>query len=352
MIPITLMGPLVAVVADSIDRRKALIYTSVLYMGLAGTMSVLIATKTVQYWEFLAIALMTGLVMTIEQPSRQTVVRLVVPREDLAAAIPVQGMTFNIARSIGPAIGGFVLAALGPAICFAVNAASFMAVLVAAVKIKTNLKSEKQDPQPIKDLIFEGMLYTVRHPGLLTLFIMEGAASFFGLFYMSQMPAIAKSLLGLDAKGLGVCYSAVGLGALVGLFALSTIARRRIKPLMIRIAMTVFAVLMLVLSFIRIPMLAYPVLAGMGACTIAQFNSTNALFQMIAPSRLQGRVLAMHFWAVAGLAPLGTLLFGFFGDKIGLPPTMVVSSILVMGFSIYGWMRASTVVEPLPEEID
>ena len=346
MFPITLFGPFVAVAADLLDRRKALIWTTLLFGSSAALLAIAAFGGFIQYWHFIVVALMGGFIQVIEQPTRQSVVRSVVPREDLSSAIPVQGMTFNLARTIGPAVGGLLTALLGPAYCFALNAMSFMGIFFAVTNIKTDLSPVNKERQPVKDLIFEGMLYTFRHKGLTTLFLMEGATSLFGIFYLTQMPAIAKTLLGLDAKGLGLAYSAVGIGALIGLITLSSVARRRIKPQIIRFAMASFSVFMFILSTIRVPVLAYLVLGLMGACTIAQFNTTNTMFQLISPARLQGRVLAMHMWAVAGLAPVGALLFGYLAEEFGLRNAMVFSSIAVGVMAVFGFMRAKFVEEP------
>lgn len=352
MVPITLLGPFAAVFSDLVDRRKALVFVSVVFSSTAGFLAIAAFGGFIQYWHFLAVALMGGMMQVLEQPTRQSVVRSVVPREDLSSAIPVQGMTFNLARTIGPAVGGVLTAALGPAYCFALNAVSYIGILVAVLRIKTDISAPKQERQPIKDLIFEGMLYTFRHKGLTTLFLMEGATSLFGIFYLTQMPAIAADLLRVDARGLGLAYSAVGIGALVGLVTLSSVARRRIKPQVIRIAMSCFAVLLFTLSTVRVPILAYPVLALMGACTIAQFNTTNTMFQLIAPVRLQGRVLAMHMWAVAGLAPVSALLFGSLAEAIGLRGSMVFGSVMIAGMAVFGWFRAGTVEEPDIESLE
>ncbi len=350
MFPITLIGPFAAVLADLVDRRMILVFASIVYAVSAGFLAIATFGGFIQYWHFLVAALAGGLMQVVEQPTRQSVVRTVVPREDLSSAIPVQGMTFNLARTVGPAVGGVLTGLMGPAFCFAVNAFSYMAILVAVLRIKADLTSPKREAQPIKDLIFEGMLYTFRHKGLTTLFLMEGTTSLFGIFYLAQMPAVAKDLLGLDAKGLGLAYSSVGIGALAGLIALSSLARKRFKPQVIRLAMTSFSVLMFLLSTIHVPWLAYPVLGLMGACTIAQFNTTNTLFQLIAPMRLQGRVLAMHMWAVAGLAPLSALLFGSLADAFGLRRAMVFGAAMIMAGAIFGWIRGRHVMEPEDEE--
>ncbi|MCB0827003.1 MAG: MFS transporter [Armatimonadetes bacterium] len=346
MIPVTILGPILAFFSDILDRRKVLLWAMTGYAAGAGVLTAGIYMGWIQYWMILAVALVNGLIFTIEQPSRQSIVRSIVPPEDLSAAIPAQGMTFNFARSVGPAIGGLLTAAFGPAICFAINTVSYFGIFFATMKMKADLSPVSKSPEPIKDLIFEGMLYTFRTKALRVLFLMEATTSLCGIYYLSMMPAIVKDILGLDAKGLGVAFSCVGIGALLSLIVISSQADKQMKPLIIRIAMSTFAIAMFGLSVSNVPVLSFACLALLGASTMAQFNTTNTMFQLIAPHRLKGRVLAMHMWAVAGLSPIGSLMFGKLADWTNLPTVLLISSGVIAFGATMGWVYRKAVVEP------
>lgn len=352
MIPITLIGPMMAVFSDIWDRRKTLVWTSALFMAGALYLAAAIEFGFVTFWQILLVSLIGGLGLTLEQPTRQAVVRSVVPMEDLPSAVPAQGMTFNLARVAGPAIGGILTATIGPAICFLLNGISYLMILFAALKIKADLRAKPRHPQPMKDLIFEGMLYTLRHQGLKVLFVMEAATSLFGMFYLFLLPAIAEELLRVNETGLGFAYSCVGVGAMLGLIFLTTVSGKKLKALIIRLAMTGFAIALFLLSTTVWPPAAFACLVLLGACAIAQFNTTNTLFQLLAPARLRGRVLAMHTWAVAGLAPIGSLMGGAIAERFDLRLAMSAGATFVMVGAIFGWIKRFDVREPDYDEVE
>jgi len=186
--------------------------------------------------------------------------------------------------------------------------------------------------------------YTWQEPRLRRLLILEVVIAFFGLFYLAQLPAISKDLLQLDKGGLGHIYSIIGFGA-VGALALNAgAADKSIKGLMIKVAMTVMAVSMMALSVVKNPILAYIIFFFMGMSAVIQFNTTNTLFQIIAPDKLRGRVISMHIWALSGLGPFGTYLFGWISEHWGIPIALQIGSVFVLlGVVIWGWSTKETV---------
>jgi MFS family permease len=346
MVPVSLLGPVFGVFADVMDRRKVLV-TSMVVFGLASAFLGYAAHQGfIQYWHIIAAALVNGLLMTIETPARQSIVREVVPPEDLSAAIPSMGMTFNLARIVGPAIGGLLVFYLGTESCFWINAVSYGALIVAALAIKTDLSAKEREPQPIRDLLAEGMLYTLRERTLRTLFFLECVTSVFGVWYMALMPAIAKDVLGLDEKGLGIGMSCIGIGAISALIMLASLSQRRYKALLIRIAMTVFTLALLGLSFVTVPWVAFILVGCLGAAMMTQFNTTNTLFQMISPARLRGRVLSMHMWAISGATPFGIILFGWVSREASLQVAFWIGGAAVGVGAIASWRLRTHVTEP------
>lgn len=346
MIPITVFGPVAGIVADLFDRRKILVTTSVLVALFTAWNAIAAQLGVLAYWQILLVATVGGLVAVVEQPSRQTIVREVVGDDDLASAIPAQAMTFNLARIIGPAIGGVLVAAVGVFVCFWVNAVSYFGIAGAALALKTSLKPRPRTSQPVRDLIFEGMLYTFRDPTLRTLFLVEGGLSVFGIGYIAQIPAIAKDMLRLNEAGLGMCYSSVGIGALAGLVLMATVSDRPYKTIATRIAVTVFSLALTGLSYAPTPWIALPLMGLLGTSAMMQFNTTNTLFQLLSPSRLRGRVLSMHMWAIGGLAPICSMWMGTLADQIGLRETLLIGGVLVALTATFGWINRRLVPEP------
>lgn len=346
MVPVSLFGPVLGVVADMYDKRKLLVGCMLasavgpFLLGWAASM------HAAPYWMFLAVAAVSGFVQCIEVPTRQSIVRSVVDTKDLAAAIPAQASTFNLARVIGPAVALVIILSLGPAFCFWFNALSYFALALAALSIKTDLTPPARRIEPIRDLVAEGFLYTFRHNGLRTLFIMEAATSILGTFYMSQMSAIAKEHLGAGKAGLSWAFASVGIGAMLGLITTASLSHKPLKPLLVRSAMACLAVCTILLAFVRHPAAAYPLMATMGACTIIQFNTTNTLFQLISPDNLRGRVISMHMWAISGLAPIGVFVFGYVSEWFGISAALTCGGTLLAFAFLWSLTRQKHVVEP------
>lgn len=346
MIPVSVLGPVFGVFADVMDRRKVLVASMLVFASASAFLGFAAHFGFIQYWHIIVAAVINGLMMTIETPARQAIVREVVPAEDLSAAIPSMGMTFNLARVVGPAVGGLLVHYFGTESCFWINAASYGGLIVAALAIKSDLSARQRSPQPVRDLLAEGMLYTLREKTLRVLFYLECVTSVFGVWYMALMPAIAKDVLGLDEKGLGVGMSCIGVGAITALVTLASLSQRRLKALLVRVAMSVFAAALFSLSFVSVPWVAFILFGCLGAAMMTQFNTTNTLFQLISPDHLRGRVLSMHMWAITGAAPVGILFFGWISRQTSLQVAFWIGGGIVGAGAVAGWMLRGRVVEP------
>lgn len=338
--PVFLLGFFAGTLADAFDKRIVLIVTQAIFAVGAIILSVLTRYHIVQYWQIVSIAALLGIVSSVEMPTRQSIVSRVVPAEILASAVPVNALTFNVARVLGPALGALLLIYFGVATCYLLNGISFLALIWAAIAIKANLKSHPRPHQPIADLLTEGMLYTLKERRLRALFFLETITAACGLAYLPMMPAYVHQVLGivvdtttkqgiLDAhtdptkKLLGYCYTAVGVGAIAGLLFVTQYAEGKHKGPIIRVSMWTIAIGLFALSCTHVLAIIFPVLVCMGAASVAQLNTSNALFQLLSPERLRGRVLAMHIWAINGLSPFGVLFFGWVASQSRLHPHFV-----------------------------
>jgi MFS family permease len=339
-LPVAIIGPFAGTLADVVNRRVMLVAAQACFATTAMTMALLTYTGLIQYWHFLVAATFIGIVACIEMPLRQSVVSKVVPKSDLAAAIPLNAMTFNFARLFGPAIGGQLLEYFGPHLCYFVNGCTFSGLIFAALAIRADLRATQREPQPVKDLLFEGMRYTIRDPRLRTIFILEVIVSAFGLAYLALMPAIARDQLGLGKVGLGHALSAIGIGALVGLVMVAALADKPIKATIVRSAMTALGLSLLLLSQATNPYVAFVILALAGASGVAIFNTCNALFQLLSPARLRGRVLSMHVWALSGVGPLLLPAFGWIAREYSTQMSVLLGGAAVLVGAAWGWTRS------------
>ncbi|MFW5697377.1 MAG: MFS transporter, partial [Fimbriimonadaceae bacterium] len=307
--PIFFLGPFVGAFSDILDKRKVMATVLATNAVATGVLATAVLIGRAEYWHFLAVSSLIGVMATLEIPTRQSLVRLVVPDRDVATAVPTMAMTLNIARSVGSALGGFIYAVLGPAYCFFINSGSFFSLIWSAFAIKADLKPKEREPQPIATILFGGIRYVWRKLRLRVLFIMEASTSMFGAFFLPLMPIYIKFVLGLGPRENGIALAAAGLGALAAVVVLSFISHLPLKPIMVRAAMSVFALGMLAITFVRNEYVAYAIFAVMGAAQLTQFNTTNALFQLTSPDRVRGSAMAMHMWAILGSMPIGVLVF-------------------------------------------
>ncbi|CAN5694654.1 MFS transporter [soil metagenome] len=350
--PIFLFGFVAGSFADSFDKRKVLILAQILLGSSAFVLAYTTWRGTATFELIVVMAVFVGLVGCVETPTRQSIVSRVVPPEDLAAAVPVNAMTFNVARIFGPAIGGFLLANIGVAPCYLVDGISFFALIWAANAIRADLGKPEGRKQPVRDLIFEGALYTWREARLRALLILETLTACFGIFYIPLIPAYVVEELGYSEQaskaGIAYCYTSIGIGGLLGLVLITALSDSPHKGRIVRWSMIAIGTGLMAISFIHSPFVAYPAMAVIGGATIMQFNTTNALFQLLSPERLRGRVLSMHIWALNGLSPFGTLglawlahesrTFTWQGPR-GVALSLVIGGSLVLVGAGYAWTQ-------------
>lgn len=339
MVPVSILGPIAGSFVDAFDKRRLLIFCQSVYGCSAIFLGVATYLGTISYWQIITVALVNGLVSTIEMPARQSIVSLVVPPEDLPAAVPLNAMTFNLSRLLGPAVGAGLLAAFGPQTCYMVNGISYLALIGAVITIRADLRALPRVKEPIADLLFEGFRYTFKDPRLRVLFIMEAIVSCFGLFYLALMPAITKRMLNLDKAGLGIATSVVGVGTITGLLWVTSLSSKPLKARIVGVAMATMGTGVFILGFARSEWLAFPMFALIGGAAVMQFNTTNTLFQLLSPERLRGRVLSMHVWALSGLGPPGVIFFGWLAREASIATALHVGGLCVMAGAVWGYTQ-------------
>ncbi len=336
-LPVAIFGPIAGAYVDVWNKRKLLIACQILYGCGALTLACSVQFQFVSYQLIMIIALANGIVGSFEMPARQSLLSLVVPKDQIPAAVPLQAMTFNMARIVGPAIGGILLAHFGPKACYFANSVSYFGLIIAVISIKAHIGKVSTRMEPIKDLIKEGMLYTMRNPRLRTLLVLEATTSMFGIAYIPFIPAYAKEVLHYEKEQLSRIYIAVGIGAISALITMISLSKRNIQSTAIRFAMTTLGIALIALSQSNSEIISLPLFTVLGACSVMQFNSTNTLFQLLAPEAIRGRVIAMHIWALSGLSPMVMLPMGYLAEIASTNGVMLLGGCVTILISIYGW---------------
>ncbi|MBL8060559.1 MAG: MFS transporter [Chthonomonas sp.] len=336
--PVALFGPFAGTFADTLNKRAVLIANQLVYSANALFLATSIHFGFLRLEFIYIVALINGFNTMVEIPTRQSLVSRVVPPENMASAVPMQAMSFNLARIIGPAIGGVLLAKFGPQANYLVNGLSYLALIFAATAIRADLSSVKRHSQPIIDLISEGVRYTWRDRRLRMLFLMECTVSIFGLAYIPLLPAFAVQEL-KNPNLLGSIFTAVGIGAMTGLGTLIAISQRPIKRIIVKVSMTMMGIALILISLTHSLWVIYPMFALIGLSAIMQFNTTNTLFQTLSPERMKGRVISMHVWALNGSSPAALPLFGWLASNLSVGLAMRFGGAVVLAGALLAWVN-------------
>lgn len=236
--------------ADRFNKRRILFATQTAMMLLALILAVLTATGTVQFWHIVLLATALGVANSFDAPTRQALaVELAEDRRDLMNAIALNSMMFNLARIVGLAAAGLALAFLHPAWCFALNGISFLAVIVALVRMRMPEGRPTLQAEPLTVQLREGLKYIGGHTVVRTIIALVAVSSVFGFLYSVLLPAFAIDLLGIGESGVGLLQTTVGLGAVSGALTVASLGRSRRKGLLLTAGSLLFPAAVLGLAF-------------------------------------------------------------------------------------------------------
>lgn len=328
-LPVLLLSLFMGVIVDQFPRRKLLLFTQSWFMLLAFLMAALTWLEIIQYWHILTLSFLLGIGNALDMPARQAFVVEMVDddKNDLMNAIGLNSSLFNIARIIGPAIGGAIVAALGEAPTFAINGISYLAVIMALLLMKLSSPKISSGPGNALDKMRGGFQYIFSEKSILGLVVMVAAISMVGFGTLTLVPVFAKDVLQIGVTGFGRLLSWQGVGALIGGLLLVIFGDFYQKGKLLLFSRILLGPVIIGLAFSRIPWVSMALMAVVGYSLITQLVITNTLIQMIVPDELRGRILSTYTWAMGGFYPLGSLVMGFLGEQIGAPTAALVSGI-------------------------
>ncbi|TMA35944.1 MAG: MFS transporter [Deltaproteobacteria bacterium] len=329
-LPILCLAPAAGVIADRVERQRLIVITQTLAMGLALALGLLVAARVVTVPLVVLVAGCLGAVSAFDIPLRQSFIVELVGAEDLPNAIALNSSIFNAARVVGPALAGSLVAAVGEAACFFLNAASYLAVLAALLSLRLDRVRRSAEPSaPVLAGFLSGLRYVRREPALRNLLVLLGVVSGLGLQYSILIPVFAKEIFHADATGYGLLVTAAGIGSVVS--ALHLAARRYSRAqhrrnLLVGLAMFSIGVLGLTASRRLGFALWFQALAGYGA--IRYLATTNTLLQLLVDERYRGRVMGLHTVMFLGTASAGSLVIGALAQRFGAPPAAALAGIV------------------------
>ena len=316
-VPVLILSLFMGVIVDRVPRRRLLLLTQSWFMVLALILAALTYTGRVTYTHLIILSLLLGVANALDMPARQAFLSDLVDRDELLNAIALNSSMFNGARIVGPALGGLAVAAWGEASAFLLNGVSFLAVLLGLLAMRLAHTVPPQPPARGLEGIREGVTYVRADRRLLALVVMVALLSVVGYPYNVLLPALAHEGYGLGVEGFGALTSAMGAGALVAGVLLAFRGEGRGMGRQLVLNRWVFSASVAVLALARTPTLAMAALAVSGYAVITQLAITNTLIQKTAPDHLRGRIVSGYTWALGGFWPLGALLMGYLGDRLG-----------------------------------
>jgi len=335
-VPTLLLAPFAGVIVDRSDRHRLLVCTQVLSALQSAALAALAFTGAISVGWILLLQVVQGIINAFDTPARQSfVVQMVEDRADLPNAIALNSTIVNGSRIIGPSIGGIIIAAVGESWCFAIDAVSYIAVIVSLLAMRVSHELPKRSGASMLSELREGYRYVSGFAPVRVALILLAIVSAMGMPYTVLMPVIASNVLHGGAHTLGFLMTASGLGAVVG--ALYLASRRSVLGLgrVMLVATLTFGVGLIAFGFVHSFWLAMVVLPFIGAGFMVEMASTNTILQTITEERLRGRVMAFYAMAFFGSAPIGSLLAGVAADRIGASATIVLGGVACIAAGIW-----------------
>ncbi len=347
-VPMLVLGPWAGVVADRVDKRRFLMVTQAVAASLALVLGVLTATDTVALWMVFVLAFALGLVTAFDMPARQTFVFEMVGPDRLTNAVSLNSIVMNAGRLVGPALGGVLIGAVGLAACFWLNAASYVAPLLALAAMRPAELQRRPPAERQAGQLREGLRYAWHHDGLRVPLLLMAVIGTLAYEFQVSLPLLAKFTFGSGAAGYGLLLSAMSLGAIVGGLAFAT--RATPSHLRLGVAGLVFGALVVVTAVMPSLVATAAVLPAVGAASIAFITLANSTLQLTAAPEMRGRVIALYGVAFLGTTPVGGPIVGWVGEAIGPRAALALGGVAAIVATGVAWrsLRAQPPIATTP----
>ncbi|MCU1349729.1 MAG: putative multidrug-efflux transporterc, partial [Acidobacteria bacterium] len=317
------------VFADRLERRKLMLASQYAQMTFAFVLAALIFFHKVKIWHVFVLSFLTGSAQSFSGPAYISLLPLLVQREDVPNAVAMNSMQFNLARVIGPAIGGLVFATFGGAVCFALNGLSFVAVIAALLSIHIPPVRPPDRKTGVMEEMKEGFDFVRSRPSLLLLTFLAFAGTFFGMPLFTMMPVVAKRIFDLGPRGLSMLQADYGVGSVIGaLLVASTGYAMKKGKIALRLQVG-FAVTLIAFGLSRNLILTLVVAFIAGFCIVGVVSLYSSLVQLTTSDAMRGRVMSIFMLAFRGAMPLGSLLAGFVAQRYSISVALTENGIVL-----------------------
>lgn len=336
-LPIMIFSLVSGALADSFDRRRIMLVAQILMLIVSCALAVFAFGNLLTPWLLLAFTFFIGCGTALHNPSWQASMGDLVPREDLPAAVTLNSMSYNLMRSVGPALGGLIVALAGAAAAFALNAVSYIPLIVALKRWQP--KTVRASTLPREDLgraIWAGLRYVSMSPNLLKVMF---RALLFGLSAVSVLallPLVTRDLVEGGAFSYGVILGFFGGGAIAGALLNSRLRERWRNETIARAAFLIFALSAIALGFSRHLWLSCLFIVPAGACWVLALSLFNVTVQLSTPRWVVGRALALYQTASFGGMAVGSWVWGVVAEAQGTDNALVIAGLALVAGGLLG----------------
>src|SRR6202041_508583 len=315
---------------DIVDRRKLILFSESWMMGVALLLVVVTIAGFMSPWLLLVLTFALSAGDAFETPTWGAILPELVPKEDLAPASALNGIEFNLARAVGPALAGIVIAAAGVATAFVANFVSFFGVILVVARWKRPVRKRTAPPETLTGATVAAVRYVRHSPAILTVVFRTGVVMFFSSALFALLPTVARSV-NRTAIGYGLLLGCFGFGAMAGAFAIQSARERWSTEAVVSAGVVIFGLMMVAIGCLHSLSTLAAVMLISGAAWVIFISLINALVQNLAPDWVRARVLAIFILVYQGSYALGTVVWGAFAQQASVRTALVYAGIGTMG---------------------
>ncbi len=341
-IPIFLLSLIGGVVADRVERRKILLGSQYVQLFSAATLTALVAFGVVQVWQILCLSLVSGFAQAFGGPAYSALIPTLVSREDMPNAIALNSIQFNLAVTVGPALGGITLARLGEKWCFGLNALSFVAPIIALSVITTRFLPQKTTDSMLSSLK-QGIQFVRKQGSMEALIVLAFCMTALSMPLRTYFPVFVKDIFRRGPETYGQLLSMMGIGSICGSLAIASMGNFKHKG---RIALTMLIVLGAAIAGFALSKslgISYAVVVVAGFAMMTVFATVTSLVQLITTEEMRGRVMSVYNCAFRGGMPMGNLVSGWLVPIFSAPVVLGVNGFVLALLAAYFMLTRSKV---------
>jgi MFS family permease len=331
-LPVFFLGFSAGAIADVVDRRRLLIFTQFWMLVSAGALAYLTFTGSTTPLLLLALTFSLGIGSALMMPGFQATFPEIVGRDKIPSAVTLNSVSYNVARSVGPALGGIVVALAGPGPAFLLNAISFIGVIAVLVPWKPKPKRASHPAESLRGAVRAGIRYTRHATELKAVLLHMAVFIVFGSAIWALVPLVARFELGTGAGGYGILLAAAGAGSLIGAAIMPHIRHRFSVNFLIATAELVFAGATISLGFVTSLPLAIFAMFASGIAWLTLVSNFNVIVQTVVPSWVHARALGMYWMIFIGGMAIASYLWGVIADLTGVPAALMIAGISLVIF--------------------